>query len=251
MPTNHDVWDAVQQTDGTPGNSFEFLIDVFYGGSYKQTADITNVNPAFSPKTRMRNTYGAHGVDRATKYGENLVLTFDVEVVRDANGAFQPLLQALLAASRLVGNANKMKIRAYDALGADYAFESMFTISAARSGTDWDSAAFFTITATQSGTTSWLTNPVLVGNVPVISGVAPVSVAAATAGAHIYIQGQRFTGVTGAASVKVQGVNATSYIVLSDTLIDAIIPAGALGTAAVQVTSPIGVSDPFTGFSRT
>lgn len=239
MVTNHDVWDAVAQTDGTPGNSFEFLLGVQLNrsGAYIQTADITNVNPAFSGKKRARQTYGAKGNDLSTTYARNLVLTFDIEVVRDANGAFQPLLQDLINASKAFGSANRRRIQAYDALGADYAFLSEFSIEAARANTGWDDASFFTITAEQYTPTTWIANPVLVGNLPVIDTISPVN---AATGAHIYIHGSGFAGTTGAASVKIGGVNATSYTVVDAYLIDAVVPAGVAGNAPVLVTSPVG-----------
>lgn len=245
MVTNHDVWDAVAQTDGTPGNSFEFLLGIqpAAGGAHVRTADITNVNPAFTAKNRNRQTYAAKGVDSMLKYGETLVLTWDHEVVRDANGQYDAILQDLVDASKSKGQANLRSIQAYDALGADYAFQSKFAISISRSGTDWDSAAFFTITATQYGATTWIDNPVLVGNVPVIEAVSPDTPVAAAA--HLFIQGRGFEGVTGAASVKIGTTNATSYSVVSDTLIDAVMPAGSAGATYVRVTNPDGVGEDF------
>lgn len=243
---NNDVWNSIIQTDGTPANSFEFLVDVLLAstaqtGMVIRSADITNVNPAFTAKNRNRETYGAKGVDSMSKYGENLVLTFDVEAVRDANGLYQNFLQDLINASKAVGAANRRTIRAYDALGADYAFSSSFAIQISRSATGWDEAGFYTVTATQYGKTSWIANPVLTGNVPIINNVSPASIAV---GGTIYIQGQYFTGTTGAASVKIGVTNATSYVVISDSLISAVMPAGSAGLTTVTVTSPIGAGAP-------
>jgi hypothetical protein len=250
VATNHDVWDAVEQSDGTPGNSFEFLLAIQAArtGPYVQTADITNVNPAFSGKSRPRQTYGAKGVDLAQTYARNLVLTFDMEVVRDENGAFQPELQDLLVAARSLGVDNRRRIQAYDALGADYAFQSEFSIEHNRTNTDWDSAAFFTFTATQFTPTEWITNPVLTGNVPIITSVAPLTPVAVTE--HLFVIGENFwldgaVDVIGAASVKVGATNATSYTVPSDNLIDLVMPAGSAGATYVRVTNTAGVSQDF------
>jgi hypothetical protein len=242
--TNHDVWDAVAQSDGTPGNSFEFLLALQLNrvGPHVQFADITNVNPAFSGKTRMRQTYAAKGNDLANTYARNLVLSFDVEVVRDENGAFQAELQDLLNAARSLGEANRRSIQAYDALGADYAFQAIFAIEHNRTNTDWDSASFFSFTATQYTPTEWITNPVLDGLVPIIAAASPSGAAAA---AHVYIQGEHFAGVTGAASVKFGATNATSYTVVDDNLIDAVVPAGSAGLTYIRVTNPEGVGQDF------
>lgn len=234
---NNDVWDAIVQQAGTPAHSFEFLLDLWNGASFDRFADATNVNPAFTGKNRMRQTYAAKGVDKALKYGDNLVLTFDVEAVRDANGLYQPILQDLLDASKVTGLDNVRRLRAYDALGADYAFDADFTITATRTNTDWDSAAFFTITATQYLFHGWIANPVLTGNIPIIYDVTPDQAADA---AEVFIQGEQFmpggVAVTGAAGVTFNGINATSYVVVNDTLITAIVPALSAGSAPIVVT---------------
>lgn len=256
MATNHDVWDAVAQTDGAPGNSFEFLLAIQANrtGAYIQTGDITNVAPAFAPKSRARQTYAAKGVDLSVTYARNLTLTFDVEVVRDANGAFQPLLQDLINAQKVFGQANRRRIQAYDALGADYAFQSEFAIEAVRANTGWDDASFFTVTATQYTPATWITNPVLAGNVPLIGAVSPTP-AAIAAGTHVYIQGSGFkpggVGITGASAVQSpDGTNVTSYTVISDTLIDAVLPVATAGPSSVKVTNPTGASQVYTGLAR-
>jgi hypothetical protein len=239
VATNHDVWDAVAQSDGTPGNSFEFLIgiQIARSGPYIRTADITNVNPAFSGKKRARQTYGAKGVDLSVTYARNLVLTFDVEVVRDINGAFQPELQDLIDASKALGTDNRRRLQAYDALGADYAFQSDFSIEHARANTGWDDASFFTITAEQYTPTEWITNPVLVGNVPIITDARTIDGTVPGDGATIYITGDGFGGLSEAtaSNVKFDGVNATDFDVVNDELIIAILPAGDPGVIPVVV----------------
>jgi len=244
MP-NNDVWDAIVQQTGTPAQSFEFLLDLYIGvggGSPTRFADASNVNPAFTAKNRVRQTYAAKGVEKALKYGDNLVLTFDVEAVRDANGLYQAVLQDMLDASKANGVNNIRRMRAYDALGASYAMDADFSISATRTNTDWDSAAFFTITATMYVFRGWIANPVLTGNVPIIDAVTPGT---GGTGITVYIEGEKFTGTTGATGVKFAATNATSYVVVNDGLITAVVPAVALGSAPVTVTSPVGVSNAF------
>lgn len=238
---NRDVWDAVVQTDGSPANSFEFLIDIFYGGAWHRTADITDLNPAFTAKNRSRETYAAKGVDTAMKYGFNLSLTWNHEPIRDNVGLYQADLNALLKADRALGLENILRIRVFDALGADYAFDADFSISASRSGTGFDEKAWFTITATMSKFRGWIANPVLGGNKPVPELVSPASAAAA---AHVYIEGDGFTGITATTGVKFGSVNATSWVVVNDRLIDAVVPAGAAGSAPIIITNAAGASDP-------
>lgn len=246
MPANSDVWDAVEQTDGTPANSFELLVAVKAAGSpsFTVSADVTNVNPAFTPKSRNRETYAAKGSDSMSKYGDTLALSFDVELIRDENGAFQPFVQDLIDASKVFGAANRRTIRFYDALGADYAYEAEYAITVSRSGTSWDEAAYMTVTAQRYGRGEWITNPVLVGNVPILTAANP-SGAAATA--SVYIEGVNFfldgvADVSGASSVKFGATNAASYTVVSDSLIVAVVPAGSAGSAPITVTNSAGVS---------
>lgn len=238
---NHDVWDAIAATDGTPAQGFEFLLDIVMpDGSTVTTADVADLNPAFTAKTRARNTYASKGVDQALKYGDNLVLTWNHEPVRDSNGAYQPELNALIQASRLNGRDNIMTLRVYDALGADYAFEANFSIAVTRGGTGWDDKSWYAITATQYTPVQWITNPVLSGNVPVLTSAAP---AGADAGDTVYIQGRNLTGVSGASAVKFGTTAGTNATALSDTLLSVTVPAGSAGAAPITVTNTAGVSD--------
>jgi len=246
MPSNSDVWDAVEQTDGTPANSFELLIAVkaAAAATFTQSADVTNVNPAFTPKSRNRETYAAKGADSMSKYADTLALSFDVELIRDSNGEFQPFVQDLIDASKTIGAANRRDIRFYDALGADYAYSATYAITVSRSGTSWDEAAYMTITAQRYGVGTWITNPVLVGNLPLLLAANPTAAAATQS---VYIQGENFflanvVDVSGAASVKFGATNATSYIVVSDSLIVAVVPAGSAGSAPITVINTAGTS---------
>lgn len=238
---NRDVWDAVQQTDGTQAQSFEFLLAAFLGGVRKQLVDITDVNPAFTAKTRARNTYAAKGVDAALKYGENLVLSWSHEPVRDGNGLFQAELNQLLQVTRKKGADNLIRLQAYDALGADYAFDGLFSLSVTRNGTGWDDATWFNFTATQYRFNGWITNPVLTGNVPNVTLVSPAN---AVAGSTFYVQGSGFTGVA-TGGVKVGTATATNIVVVNDGLISATMPAGTAGATTVTVTSPAGAGNAF------
>lgn len=238
---NSEVWDAIAAAEGTPANSFEMLLDVYIDGSPVTFADVTNVNPQFTDKLRARQTYAQKGVDKSNKYGSNLVLTFDMEAVRDANGQFQPELQVFIDAAKALGEDNRLRLRVYDALGADYAFDGDFAIMSNRTNTGWDDAGFWTITATQYTFRGWIANPVLVGLLPIITSAEP---SGADATEHVYIEGENFVGVSGATGVKFGGVNAASYVLVNERLIDAVVPAGSAGSAPITVTGTAGTSDP-------
>lgn len=245
MPTNHDVWDAVDMTDGTPGNSNEMLIEVFpraTPNTPRLLPDITNLNITPTEKTRPRQTYAAKGVDRSSAYARSFGISFDHEVVRKDDGTFIDNLQELLEAGRSLGPDNRRRFRIYDALGADEAIDGVFNVSyPARSGVGWDEAAYKTITLTQYSDVEFIPNPVLVGRVPLLTSVLPTGKGA---GATVYIEGSNLARVVESTASNVQfgGVNATSFKVISDTLIIAVIPAGAAGTVDVSVHNPDGTS---------
>lgn len=242
-PTNHDVWDAIEQTDGTPANSFELIVAVkpLGGSSFSRSGsgDVTNANPAFTGRMRQRQTYGAKGVNRGSKYAEDLALTFDVELVRDSNGQFQPFAQDLINASKAKGEDNRRELQVYDALGADYAFQVEGSISVSRSGTGWDDSAFITVTVTQYGELTWISNPVLVGLVPIIESALPTKLGS---GGRVHIMGENFSSVVPgtASNVQIDGVNMTSFQIVSDELIVAVLPNGTAGVKPLKVTNPTG-----------
>lgn len=242
---NDDIWKGIGQTDGTQAQSFEFLLAFFLPAPLGRvvTADIVDVNPAFTAKNRARNTYGAKGQDRSTKYADNLVLTWSHEIVRDQNGQFQPELKALLKIARALGADNRCRIQSFDALGGDDAYDATYALAQTRNGTGWDDATWIAFTATQYAPTGagWVTNPVLTGNVPLIRRISPT---AAVAGSTVYLEGDNFTGVT-TGGVKFGATAATNIVVINDELISCTVPAGSAGTVQVTVTSPIGTSANF------
>lgn len=236
---NSAVWENTTAGDGTPANSFEMLLEVLMGAVRRRTADITNLNPQTTAITRARQNYAQKGRASTTKIGDDVVVSWDHEAIRDDNGQFQPELQYLLDASKADGQANLVELRIFDALGADYALEGRFSITVARTATDWNSAAAFTITATLYDRFAWIENPVLEGLVPSIAAVLP---AAAVTGSTLFIQGDNLTGAT---AVTIGGTAATAVSVKGASLLTATVPAGTAGSAPIKVTSPAGESEPF------
>lgn len=234
MPTPD--WDTLAPTEGTPANSFEFGVDVFIGATWVNIPDITAVNPAFTPKVRARTSYAAKGQALGNKYADDMVLSFNVEIVRDALGQYQEELQFLVDAGHAKNAANRVRMRTFDTLGADEAYEGIARIGVARQGTGDDEAAWKAITATGYGEWEKIANPVNDALLPGLMRVGPTGQAATEA---VAIHGLAFTGATG---VKFGAVNATSFEVIDDRNLIAVLPAGSAGNVAVTVITPAGTS---------
>lgn len=241
-PTNHDVFDSMVPTQGTPANSYELGLFVrpAGGGSHVQIPDILNLAPSLTSQIRQRGTYAFKGSPNGTKYGETFSATVSIEIVRDNAGQWQPALVDLYNASAAFGDANKRSIRVLDMLGGSYAVESLCAVDFAFDGNDFDSAKWANITFTGDGRPTRLDpNPLLLGNQPVISRATP---AGAAAGSTLVILGDNFTGAT---AVTIGGVAATALRVADDSTITVTVPAGTAGAAPIVVTTPVGASIAF------
>lgn len=241
-PTNHDVFDAIVPTQGTPANSYELGLRVrpAGGGSHVLIPDILNLNPSTTPQIRQRQTYAYKASANGTKYGESFSATVSVEIIRDQNGQWQPALTDLFNASKAYGDANKRSIEVLDLLGGPYAVRTIAAVSFAFDGNDFDSAKWASITFTGDGRPTWLdVNPLIVGVKAAISKATPPG---ATATSTLVLIGDGFTGATG---VTIGGTAATNLKVADDDTITVTVPAGAAGSAPVVVTTPNGASDPF------
>jgi hypothetical protein len=242
MATNHDVFDAIAPTQGTPANSYELGLRVrpAGGGSHVLIPDILNLNPSLTPQVRQRGTYAYKGSANGTKYGESFSATVSIEIIRDAAGQWQPALTDLFNASKAYGEANKRSIQVLDLLGGPYAVQTLAAVSFAFDGIDFDSAKWANITFTGDGRPLWFdTNPLIVGIKATVSKATP---AAATAASTLVLIGDGFTGAT---AVTIGGTAATALKVADDDTITVTVPAGAAGSAPIVVTTPNGVSDPF------
>lgn len=237
MPTTD--WDTLQPTDGTPGNAYEYGIDVFIGAAWVNVPDITAVNPAFAPKTRNRSSYAAKGKARPNTYARDMTLSFNVEVVRNGAGSYQNELQYLLDKSVMLGKDNQVRFRVFDVEGADWAHEGVFNLEQGRPSTGDEDAGWFSFTGSSVGGTTKIPNPVNAALLPQIAAAYP---SGAAAGAAVFIEGLAFTGALASGGVKFGGVNATTVTVIDDKRIRAIVPAGAAGPAAITVVTPIGTS---------
>ena len=169
---------------------------------------------------------------------------FTVQVQRQANGAYLPEVEKLLALGgpAAVGNAATGHFRWYDNPNGQTpnpleAFSGFGTVQVTRQNTGNDQIAGYTVTITGQGRRTQITNPSTStsGALPVASTALP---SGAAAGALVTITGSGFSGVTGAAGVKFRGTNATNYTVVNGSTIVATVPTGSAGSAPIVVTHP-------------
>lgn len=233
MPTAD--WDTLEPTVGDPGNAFEYGLDVQIGAAFVNVPDITALNPAPQPQQRNRSTYAAKGVPKPQTYARGMQVTFNVEVVRDALGQYQEELQYLLDKSFMLMSDNIVRVRIFDTLGADYAFEADYTIEHNRPSTGDTDAGFFGFTLTATSTPVKIANPA--------EDVSPGIIRATPSGAGendvVTLHGRNFTGATG---VTIGGTAGTNVSVIDDRTLQVTLPAGAAGSAPIVVTSPAGSS---------
>ena len=234
MPTPD--WDTLEPTAGTPANAYELGIDLYIGAAWVNIPDITAVNPQGQPQTRNRSTYATKGQPRPTTFARGMQLAFNVEAVRDDTEQFQDELQYLIDKSQLLNADNEIRIRCFDTLGADYAFEMIGTVEMSRTNTGDQDAAFFTFTVTASTTPTMITNPVNAALVPQLMSALP---AAAGATDTILLTGLALTGATG---VTIGGTAGTGLIVYDDRRASFVVPAGSAGSAPIIITTPAGAS---------
>jgi len=234
MPTSD--WDTLEPTDGTPGNAYELGIDVLIGAAWVNVPDITAVNPTPAPKTRNRSSYAAKGKARPNTYARDYNLTFNVEIVRDNAEQYQEELQYLLDKAALFNEDNRITLRFFDTLGADYAYEGEFNIEHNRPNTGDEDAGWFGFSTTSYGGAERIPNPV---NEALVPGIVSALPAGQSVGEEIVIHGVAFTGLTG---VTIDGIAVVTPQLVDDRNIIAKIPVAAAGAAAIIVTTAEGAS---------
>lgn len=232
-------WDLLQPTEGTPGNAFELGLDVKIGEAWVNVPDITALNPQPQPKTRNRSSYAAKGKARPNTYERDINLGFNVEVVRVDGVHYQEELQYLLDKAQMLNEDQRVTLRVFDTLGADFAFEGEFNLEYSRPNTGDEDAGWFGFSGGSYGGVEAIPNPAADLD-PGIQWVMPLGQGV---GDQVMIHGVNFDGIT---AVTVDGVAAFSTLVEfgpRDVAIE--IPVGAAGAAAIVVTTPEGASAPF------
>lgn len=231
-------WDTLTPTDGTPGNAYEYGIDVKIGAAWVNIPDITALNPTFTPRSRRRATYAAKGTNRSNTYARDLSVALNVEVVRDELDQYQAELQYLLDVSALLNEDNRAEFRVFDTLGADWAWEFEASVEQGRPQTGDEDPGWFGFTLASYGEPTKIPNPVSEGIDPGVISAVP---SGAAAGEAIFISGLAFTGAT---AVTIGGIAATDFDVIDDRQIRAVVPAGSAGSAPIIVTTAAGASAP-------
>lgn len=237
MPTAD--WDELEPTAGTPGNAYELGLDVYMGAAWVNVPDITALNPQPQPKTRSRSSYAAKGQARPNTYARDLNLSVNVEVVRDALGAYQEELQYLLDKSFMLNEDNQVTIRVFDTLGADYAFEGVFTIEHSRPNTGDEDPGWFGFSLSSVGGVESIPNPAE----ELLPGIISVLPALAAVGDEVVIHGRNLDALT---ALTIDGQNAFASIQEVDARnIIATIPASVTGAAPVVPTNAEGAGPTF------
>lgn len=239
MPNTYDL---LAPAPGDVANSYELLTDINTGTDaapvWLNVPEISGLDPAFSDVIKELSNYAYKGVPGKTKSGETFVLTFNVTKRRvPGTHQFYPWYTALTAKAAQKGEANKIGVRFYDALGADEAFQAKALVShPKRNNTGDNDTDIAQFTLTGDGTALPIANPLAGALVPLLSGASP---SGAAAGTQVAVYGSRFTGTS---AVKFGAVAATSYVIVNDNYIVAIVPTGAAGSAPITVTNGAGVS---------
>ena len=129
---DHTLYDTTVPSQGSVALAHENILRIKRNGVFENvTGDINNFLPTPTPVTVPREVYGTKGTQSVDKIGDNWVLTFTAEGVRDENGAIvQPWLIELVAAAGRKGAANKVDAQWFDALDdALPAYEGSFAVS--------------------------------------------------------------------------------------------------------------------------
>lgn len=229
-------WDTLAPTDGTPGNAYEFGVDVKIGDAWVNVPDITALNPQPQPKTRNRASYAAKGKARPNTYARDVNLSFNVEIVRDpVLGTYQEELQYLLDKAQMLDADNRVQLRVFDTLGADFAFEGYFNLEYSRPSTGDEDAGWFGFTAASYGGVEAIENPAE----DLDPGIITALPAGKSVGDYLQIHGRNFTGMTG---VTIDGIAVVAPELVDDRNIIAKVPVAAAGSAPIVVTTPEGAS---------
>lgn len=233
--------------------SYEIDADINLAGpgntpNWQQIRFTSQINPQHVPNLVDAATYDDEGATNQAKLGESATLAFTIQGQRNPDGSFLPEAQALLNAAKpgTRGKQALVEVRFYDALGADYAFQGIYSVQVDRGATGNAEIGSWSVTLTGRGPVRPITNPAPAGGSPTSSPVVASALpSGAAAGALVTIKGSGFAGVVAPAGVKFGAVSATSVSVVGDSTIVAVVPAGSAGSAPITVTHPTnGASTP-------
>lgn len=235
------------------GMSYEMGVDINLGTVaspiWQPIRRPTAIAPGVTPKLADAQTYDDFGADNSDRIGESFVLSFGLQVNRNAStGLYLPEVEKLKSYTEpnALGILAVAHVRWYDKPSAgtpnpNDAYEGFATVSIDRGATGNADVGSWSITLTGKGARTQIANP-YAGQVAVKPTVTGVTPSAAAAGTLVTITGTGFVGTT---LVKFGAVTATVYQVVGGSTIVAVMPAGTAGAADVTVTNATGVSTAF------
>ncbi|TFC59407.1 MULTISPECIES: hypothetical protein [unclassified Cryobacterium] len=241
---DNSLYETTQQTAGTLALAHEKLLRLKRNGNFENvTGDINNLAGVPSKIVVARENYGNKGRTSESKLGDNWVITFDVEAVRDDLGAIaQPWLVPLLNVGKATGAANKIDAQLFDAkdpaLGA---IEGTFTVEVVDFATGFADKGGYKVTLTSDGVVRQVTSPIAGSGAPIIASVLPLNQGA---GSNIYVRGGNVSAITAAAvgGVVVPLVGGISQIPGEPNIVVLELPAGSAGSAPIVLTNANGAS---------
>lgn len=243
MTSNPAIYNATHQTEGTLALAHEKILRFKRSGVFENiTGDLNNIAAVATKVVVPRENYGNKGRSSEQKIGDNWVITFDCEAVRDNNGAIaQAWLIDLINAAKGNGSVNLRDFQLFDAkdeaLGA---IEGTFSITVADFATGYADKGGYKFTLTSDGVVEDITSPIASAGNPVIESV--VTPAGKTVGDVIVVKGYKFTGTTG---FTMDGASGVKFVVIDDYTITLLIPATVSGAAAIIITNATGASNSF------
>lgn len=237
--SDHTLYDTTAPTAGSVALAHQQIIRVKRNGVFENiTGDVNNLLDTPTPVTVPREVYGTKGTQSSDNIAYNHVITFDVEAVRDANGAIaQPWLVPLLVAAKSKGAANKLEAQVFDALDENVpAFEGNFSVAVAPMNTGFADKGGYRFTFTSDGVVRDIVSPIAGTGEPVLESALPTL---AAVGDQIVVRGYKLTGTL---SATIDSIPVTEFIVVDDNTLVAVIPATVSGSAPISVTNGIGAS---------
>ena len=236
------LYESTAQTEGTLALAHESILRLKRNGSWDNvTGDANNVAAVPTKIVVTRENYGNKGRNSESKIGDNWVITFAAEAVRDATGAIaQAWLVALLATAAASGAANKIDAQHFDAKDENLpAIEGSFSVAVAKLATGFADNGGYTFTLTSNGIVRDIVSPIAGTGVPVLESALPTGAAATE---NVYVRGYKVDAITGA---TIGGVEATSIeqIPGEPNIVVLELPTGTAGSAPIVLTNAVGASD--------
>lgn len=242
MTGNPAIYNATVQTEGSLALAHQKILRAKVSGVFTNiTGDANNIAAVPTPVTVPRENYGNKGSSAVQKIGDNWVITFDCEAVRDNTGAIaQPWLIDLLNTAKAKGDANLKDFQLFDGLDeALGAIEGSFAVTVADFATGYADKGGYKFTLTSNGVVDDIVSPIASAGNPVIESALPTL---KTVGDLLVLKGYKFTGTT---SITVDGATVLKFTVIDDNTLTLLIPATVAGAAPIIVTNATGASNTF------